>query len=637
MKKRTERRLPTTRVIIPAQELRYEKPQSEPEHCAHMEQKRENERGDGLEQKREIKRGDGLKQTPGKRSGDSLEPASKGTAGAFVAELFFSVLLLTAICALHKVLALASNIGILSFADLFGEYGQDIWINTGVSVAVFAILRIFLRKPYFACIFVAFCAFFYVNFNNLLVPFLRLFINKYTPAVIGGIALYVVLIAGFFFLLRLLYKKKFPVHTVAKILSVVFAGLVLFNVVMAFISAGKDKAASAQVAADTDVAPASAQATPAPAASGNAAEAASAAPEAFGLPNVYFFILDECGTFDIMSKYYGYDNDVFYQFLTSEGFNVSQESYATDNQTEHCFLDLLNLEYMSRDKTAVECKNEIPDAKLFSIFSDLGYSQYQMLDSKYFKGIESLRASSGQGYSDANMFGDEEEGDVAGFGALDAVDGRDSSETTVDTKALNKWGFYPSEYIQNTREYQQYKNQDNMKRADSLLLVFDYFDNPSSYKAASPRVTYAYMTATHVPFVFNEYGGIIAYNDNRNWENTDIYLNQYKFICKRMMSSISNIIANDPESIIIVMSDHGIRYHSDCNKKHTFYITDKDSCRIFNAVYIKGQPYDIEGLSGVNTLRYIMSMYEGLDYPPIEDPITSESPDDLTGIIPNHR
>ena len=87
------------------------------------------------------------------------------------------------------------------------------------------------------------------------------------------------------------------------------------------------------------------------------------------------------------------------------------------------------------------------------------------------------------------------------------------------------------------------------------------------------------------------------------------------------------------------MSDHGIRYHAESNLrlKHTFYITNKDSCRIMNAVYIKGRKYDIEGLSGVNTLRYILSFYDGLNYTPIEDPVTSDSLEDLRGIIPRPR
>ena len=116
-----------------------------------------------------------------------------------------------------------------------------------------------------------------------------------------------------------------------------------------------------------------------------------------------------------------------------------------------------------------------------------------------------------------------------------------------------------------------------------------------------------------------------------------MYLNQYKFISAHMMVTLATIVENDPDSIIVIMSDHGIRYHADCGKKHPFYITDKDSCRIMNSVYIKGQEYDVAGLSGINTLRFILSLYEGVDYPPVEDPITSDSPDCLKGIIPRPR
>ena len=212
--------------------------------------------------------------------------------------------------------------------------------------------------------------------------------------------------------------------------------------------------------------------------------------------------------------------------------------------------------------------------------------------------------------------------------------GNVSSNTTVDTGALNQWGVYSSDYIRNTIEYKQHRLR---TYANSFLKIFDYFEDPSHYAVTMPRVTYCYMTATHVPFIFNEYGGLIPYSQSRNWEDTSVYLDQYKFITKHMMAAISTIINNDPDSIIIVMSDHGIRYHADCTQMHTFYITDKDSCRIMNAVYIKGQKYDTEGLSGINTLRYIMSLYGRQDYPPIKDPITPNSPDRLRGIIPNPR
>ncbi len=565
------------------------------------------------------------------------QPEKERSIGLFVVELIFSVLLLAAICALRTVQTYANNVELVAFSDL----GQSMWISMGASIAVFGILRIFMRKPYFACAFVALSTFFAVNFSWL-VDFMRLFFKEYNPAVIGGALLYIVLVIGFLFSIKLLYKKRFPVHTIAKILSLTFTCLVLFNVVMASVAAGQTPPGDDS----ENVAPVAAY-TPPVAVKPNAEPVSTptdAVPKSFGLPNVYYFILDEYGTFDIMSKYYGYDNKVFYDFLAMEGFNISRESYGTDNQTANCFADLLNLDYISRKMSKSECLKAVRDAELFTIFSELGYSQFQVSNSKYFEGIESLnigiKKEDSDYEEDVNVFGDQAADDITNdsiISALSELLGGNDSNTKVDTEALNQWGYYPSEYVRNSKAYKTYKKRAYRKRADALLTVFDYFENPSNYNKTTPRVIYSYMLATHVPFVFDEYGGIISYNNNRNWEDKNVYLNQYKYANKRLIVTLSTIIANDPESIIIIMSDHGIRYHDDCPKQHTFYITNKDSCRIMNAVYIKGQKHDIEGLSGVNTLRYILSLYEGLNYPPIVDPINSDSPDGLKGIIPNPR
>ena len=566
-----------------------------------------------------------------------LKSKKKRAVRAFVTELIFSVIMITAICVLPTVHLYAKNAGEVSFAEL----GPSMWIFMAISLAVFAILRLFLRKPYFACTLVAVAALLSVNFNWLAELFL-LFIDTYFFAILCGIILCLVLIAGFFFLLRLLFKKGFPVHIIDKILSVALAGLVLFNVVLAAVATGKAGSENTQAAVVTSSATAASApvTTPSSTTVANSAEVTTDPTlEPFGLPNVYFFILDEFSTFDILSKYYGYDAKVFDDFLAMEGFNTIRESYSTDTQTEHSICDTLNLEYISRHLSKNECFEAIADAELYSVFSNLGYSQFQYSSSNdHFEGITSLKSDSGKAAYEAILL---EQGEFAGTTpavpdatlALLASQAADSS-TDVNTEALNQWNFYPSSYIRGTNAYKEHARNGE---ANAILKAFDYFENPANYAATTPRVTYCYLPATHVPFVFNEYGSLIPYSDSRNWRDEDVYLGQYKFISKHMLATLSTIIENDPDSIIIIMSDHGIRYHADCSLTHKFYITDKDSCRIFNAVYIKGQQYDMQGLSAINTLRYILSLYEGMDYPPIEDPITSDSPDDLSGIIPRPR
>ncbi len=568
----------------------------------------------------------------------------KPSRRSFVIELVFSILLIAAVCALRTVHLFANNVGLVTFADL----GKSMWIFMGTSIAVFVVLRIFIRKPYFAGVFAAFGTFFAVNFN-LLVDLLRLFIAKYRNAAIGGIILYAVLIVGFFFILRVLYKKNIKLNAITKILSVTFACLVVFNVVMAAATMGKNDEGIEVASADPTPTPA-AQTTPEPVVSTpeptikpTTEITAEPTPEPFGQPNIYFFILDEYSSFDMMSKYYGYNNLGFENFLVTNDFNISRETYSTDNQTGHSIADLLNLEYISRRLSSSQCLKKIYDSPFFTTVSDLGYSQFQMSSTnKYFRGIVSLNSDEGtEAYGDiVNMFGDEEADDIVSDSSIsdafsELFGGEDIDDVLYeDLDGINEWGFYPSDVIRETDRFKDHKYE---KYIDKILSVFDYYEDPSNYTPTMPKVTYTYMTAAHVPFIFNEYGTVLPYSKSRDWEDTDVYLGQYIFISKHMMASISTIIENDPDSIIIVMSDHGIRYHADCNRKHTFYITDKDSCRIMNAVYIKGEQYDIEGLSAINTLRFVLSLYEGQDFPPIEDPITSDSPDSLKGIIPKPR
>ena len=120
-------------------------------------------------------------------------------------------------------------------------------------------------------------------------------------------------------------------------------------------------------------------------------------PEEFGLPNIYFFILDEYSSFDMMKKYYDYDNKALDDFLNVKGFNVIRESYATDNQTEHSMCDMLNLSYISRHYSKSKCYKAIASSKMFKVLSGLGYSQFQYsTSSSHFKGIVSLDSKAGR-------------------------------------------------------------------------------------------------------------------------------------------------------------------------------------------------------------------------------------------------
>ena len=79
-----------------------------------------------------------------------------------------------------------------------------------------------------------------------------------------------------------------------------------------------------------------------------------------------------------------------------------------------------------------------------------------------------------------------------------------------------------------------------------------------------------------------------------------------------MIRIIENIIENDPEAVVLLMSDHGARSRSE--------FTIEMKTNPLNAVYFRGEKLDIEGLSSVNTLRTILNRLLQLDLPMVNVP-----------------
>ena len=112
------------------------------------------------------------------------------------------------------------------------------------------------------------------------------------------------------------------------------------------------------------------------------------------------------------------------------------------------------------------------------------------------------------------------------------------------------------------------------------------------------------MCTPHQPFLFDRNGGAVNPANYDNWEDEKYYLDQYIFVMDQMVQTVENIIENDPESIIIVQSDHGPRFNNE--------MPEEDKIAILNTVYFKGEEIpEIVGKSGVNTLRMVVNRQFG--------------------------
>lgn len=304
----------------------------------------------------------------------------------------------------------------------------------------------------------------------------------------------------------------------------------------------------------------------------------TAEPSNANQPNIYYFLFDEYGGLDCLSRYCGYDNTPFYTDLETLGFNVSTDTHNETYETVTVIPNLLNLDYVNTfdgvtttDVVAIK-ESKLKNPPIYQIMRRHGYA-LNILDSSDFL---------------------DREGAEYQYTASTA-----SVEQTAAFYILQKTALYPFYYDDSS---------------DDLLTLHQMMD----YAAGSPLLqssnlfTLGYFCNPHVPWFVDEDGNPIDGADRYNYNDPSIYLGQLKYLNKLILSMVSSIIEKDPDGIIILQSDHGYRVAVmapelvDSLNDEFPYITNT-----LNVVYLRGEPLEIEGATGINTLRTVINQLFG--------------------------
>ncbi|MCR5566938.1 MAG: hypothetical protein K6F61_08795 [Clostridiales bacterium] len=293
------------------------------------------------------------------------------------------------------------------------------------------------------------------------------------------------------------------------------------------------------------------------------------------MPNIYYLLFDEYSGYNFMLKYYEYDNSVFIEKLKSKNFSVSYSSYNESVSTETVITNLMNLNYVVDDSWTSYDKSEVrKNGELYKLLTKHGYKLYSLTD-RY--GLPLI---------------DEQEGE--------------NEAVTISGETLR------SILIKNTVVYPLLSvNRQGLQTTIDSIERFICREEKS-------RFFISHLLLPHQPFIFDRDGNIIK-NVNTNWKDKKYYLDQFIYATKVMEELIDCILKHDPDSIIILQSDHSARASTDSDIfKVVFKMEDMTNC--FNCVYYMGKPVDIEGLSGVNTDRLLLSMLLDEELPPLEVP-----------------
>ncbi len=368
-----------------------------------------------------------------------------------------------------------------------------------------------------------------------------------------------ILLFIFINLVIFIYKKRSSNKLIQanKVFCIIFGGLIIFNLILAIPNIVKKLGAE----------------------SNNASiEYITQKDEETTFPNFYYILLDEYSSFSSIKKYYSYDNSQFYDFLKDLNFNVSLDSHNDSIDTITITTNILNLDYVISDG----------DGLLHA--EKMKYRENPPMFDLMFK----------NGY------------EINNYSNLVSWDGKYGS---IPDSYDSVFGDFMKMVLDNTALYPLLVAKDEMVDRQNTLILLDCLKQ--TYESSvTPVFTYAHLAIPHAPFVFDEEGNMTNFSELNDWKNKSCYLGQYIFTTNRIEEIVRNIVTKDPDSIIVLQSDHSARWTQDENGNEI--VLNEDARSVLNAVYYRGEELDIDGLTNVNTMRCIFSRLFSLNLPEVE-------------------
>lgn len=319
-------------------------------------------------------------------------------------------------------------------------------------------------------------------------------------------------------------------------------------------------------------------------------------------PDIYFLVLDGYGRGDVIQDIFGYDNSEFAGILKSKGFYLADSAHSNYCQTLFSLAATTNMTYVdSLGQPDIESIDRVwlgeklQNNRLFDFFRRLNY--------------ELIAFSSGHQYTEFD-------------GVVDHYINPADGLTEFNRLLLNTTPM-PLFSSDSTSEFGYHRRR--VKQSFDILSQLD--------KYSSPKFVFAHIVSPHPPFVLDENGnptqpaGKFRFQDGSHYyidggthdEYVKGYVNQMKYVNKRVLEVVDDILSQNENTIIVIQGDHGSRMELDWDSSPEANL--RESFSILNAVYLPGSEYDkfYNSQSSVNTFRIILDQVFGLKLPLLED------------------
>ena len=303
-------------------------------------------------------------------------------------------------------------------------------------------------------------------------------------------------------------------------------------------------------------------------------------------PDVYFILLDAHAGKHQLKMDFDYDLSEFNNNLEERGFVVPNESYSNYPNTDFSAPSIMNMIYVDflsekvgKDSRSMQIpQNMLQHNTVMKIFKENGY-----------------RLTSFYGGAGAA-------GDVA------IVDEKLCKYRTnnADFRSTFVKTYLPVGYFT-----QMFINDFQRDKLDCFFSTILNFEDDIEV----PEYIHGHVRIPHFPYVYKQNG---EPNFSVNDTDKNAYLEQLIFADTKTLEMIDSIQTRSPESVIIVISDHGFRPYIN------WYEPEKeDFIRGFNTIsafYFPGKIDKIPSeISAVNTFRIFFNTYFDADYEILDD------------------
>jgi len=326
-------------------------------------------------------------------------------------------------------------------------------------------------------------------------------------------------------------------------------------------------------------------------------------------PDIYYIVLDAYARADTLRDIFNYDNTPFLHFLKEKGFSIAEQSRANYNQTWLALSSCLNLTYLNgfAGDHGMEEDNRKPLKQLIQNNQVVPFLKHY--------GYQFVSFESGQSFTNMK---------AADISLPARKEVNEFHVTFLSTTPL------PGLFYEMGRIFGDPKNAYQVHR-DRINYTFDHL--PDFAGKESPVFVFAHILGPHPPFVFGPNGEPID-PDRRYWigdgtaffnkggtmeEYLKNYAGEVEYLNKRLQHTIEQILKNSTDPpIIILQSDHGSRLELDwLDENNTNF---QEAFSILSAFYLPDTAAQVpQGISPVNTFRFILNTYFGTNHELLED------------------